>query len=89
MKPRIETYTTVAQANAKALTQCLHKCLQYQKALEEIANLANVTEVRGPMEGWFTPDHLVSDDGFVPIDPRFKRGMVHVAVIAARALGDG
>lgn len=58
----------------------------YRQALEEIAKLVNVTQTRGPMEHWTTPDHLMDGDGWGPIHPRTKDGLKHAARIAQQAL---
>lgn len=58
----------------------------YRVALEQIAALSGVTEVRGPLEDIGVPDHMVKEDGWVPIHPRLKAGLCHAAKIAKDAL---
>ena len=59
---------------------------RYRTALEQIAALEHVTEVRGPLEHWFTPDHLVDTEGWGPIKPEVKQGLTIAAHIAKKAL---
>ena len=61
---------------------------RYHDALESIAKLADVKEVRGPLEDLGTPEHLVKDGGWVSIHPQMKRGLCHAANIAKTALDD-
>lgn len=59
---------------------------KYHIALQQIANLANVTQSRGVFEQMFTPDGLIDDDGFGPIHPKLKQGLEYAARIARKAL---
>ncbi len=59
---------------------------RYRTALEQIANLVNITQTRGFSEHWFTPDHLVDEDGWGPIHPMTKQGLRLAAKMAQRAL---
>ena len=54
--------------------------------LTEIARLSDVTEIRGAFEDVGAPEHHVTKDGWVPIDPRTKRGLDFAARIAQQAL---
>jgi hypothetical protein len=58
----------------------------YRAALEKIANLENVNEVRGPLETIGVPDHIIKDGGWVPIHPRTKQGIMVAVKIAKDAL---
>ena len=55
-------------------------------ALREIADLANKTQSRGPLEHVITPDNMMMDDGWGPIDPRLKKGLDVAARIALDCL---
>ena len=57
-----------------------------RSALGTIAALANVTQIRGPLENLGVPDHLVDTDGWGPIPPDVKRGLDYAAKIARKAL---
>lgn len=76
-------------ANDAAGAHSLHHMVRrYRDALEEIAALSGVTEVRGPLEDIGVPDHMVKEDGWVPIHPRLKYGLCYAARIAKAALDD-
>lgn len=57
-----------------------------REALEGIAALSEATQVKGGFFDVGTPDHLVDEDGFVPIHPAMKSGLTHAAKMAKRAL---
>jgi len=68
------------------VTGAVSQVLAYRDALERIAALAHVTQIRGALEDIGVLDALVSPDGWVIIDPRTKRGLVYAAQIAQAAL---
>lgn len=67
----------------ESATDAVQHCVD---ALERIAALANVTEVRGGMEDIDVPDHMVKEGGWVPIHPRLKLGLEIAAKMAQEAL---
>ena len=56
------------------------------EALERIAALDKITEIRGHLEDVFVPEHLVKEGGWVPVHPRIKAGLDYAAGIAKQAL---
>ena len=59
---------------------------RFRDALEKIAAMESVKEVRGGFEEYCTPDHLVKEGGWVPIHPRTKQGIMIAVRIAKKAL---
>lgn len=60
----------------------------YKDALQKIAELRNVTQIRGPLEDMGVPDHYIEEGGWVPIHPQMLRGLQYAARIAEQALSD-
>jgi len=61
---------------------------KYRQALEKIASLSEVREMRGGIADCLgVPNHLVHD-GWVPIPPMVKVGLDYAANIARKALNE-
>jgi hypothetical protein len=86
MKKQRYSPLTPLRETCDKLDDDMKRTKRYQTALEQIAALANATEVRGPLEDIGVPDHKVKDGGWVPIHPRLKDGLCYAAKIAKAAL---
>lgn len=73
-----------AQVEANALL--LAAAPDYRAALEEIAALADATQMRGDLAEIGMPASLVEEGGWMPIDPRVKTGLAIAARIARKVL---
>ena len=60
--------------------------MRLRNALEHIASLDKVTEIRGEFKDIGALEHNVTPDGFVPIHPRTLEGLFYAANIAKMAL---
>ena len=52
----------------------------------QIDNMRNATQVKGGLCDIGVPNHLIDDDGFVPMSPDIKIGMTHAANVERETL---
>ena len=62
------------------------KIQRLEAGLIQIDNMRNATQVKGGLCDIGVPNHLIDDDGFVPMSPDIKIGMTHAANVERETL---